>query len=95
MARIVLNLADEDRWRIERVVKFGENWRERQRAQTLVLLGKGEFAEDVAVKLGIHVRTVGTTRSRWLAEGMASLADRPRSGAPRKLTSEQVQRLAE
>jgi transposase len=95
MARIVLNLADEDRWRLERVVKFGENWRERQRAETLLRLGKGEFAEDVAAQLGLHVRTVGTTRSRWQAEGMASLADRPRSGAPRKLTPEQVQRLAD
>ena len=95
MARIVLILADEDRWRLERVVKRSENWRERQRAETLLLLGSGAFAEDVAAKLGIHVRTVGTTRSRWLAQGMASLADRPRSGAPRKLTPEQVQRLAD
>ena len=94
MARKVLHLDDEDRWRLERVVKRGENWRERQRAETL-LLGSGEFAEDVAAELGIHVRTVGTTRSRWQAEGMASLGDRPRSGAPRKLTPEQVQRLAD
>jgi transposase len=95
MARKVLQLAEVDRWRLNRVVERGENWRERQRAQTLLLLGDGEFAENVAAKLGIHVRTVGTTRSQWLAEGMASLADRPRRGAPRKLSPEQVQRLAD
>jgi transposase len=95
MARKALQLAEVDRWRLNRVVERGENWRERQRAQTLLLLGNGEFAEDVAAKLGLHVRTVGTTRSQWLAEGMASLADRPRRGAPRKLSCEQVQRLAD
>jgi transposase len=95
MTRKALQLAEIDRWRLQRIVDRGQNWRERQRAQTLLLLGDGEFAENVAVKLGIHVRTVGTTRRRWLAEGMASLADRPRSGAPRKLTPEQVQRLAD
>ena len=52
MARIVLHLADEDRWRLERVVKRGENWRERQRAETLLLLDEGKFAEDVATQLG-------------------------------------------
>jgi len=95
MVRKVLHLADEDRRRLERIVERGENWRERQRAQTLLLLGQGEFAEDVAIRLGLNVRTVGTTRNQWQAEGMASLGDRPRSGAPRKLTPEQVQRLAD
>jgi transposase len=37
--------------------------------------------------------TVGTTRSRWLDSGLESLADLPRSGAPRKLRAEDVERL--
>ena len=93
MARKVLILDEESRGRLKRVVERGTNWRERQRAQTLLLLDEGMFSKHVAHKLGIHVRTVGTTRSEWLASGMASLADRPRSGAPRKLKPEHVQRL--
>ena len=45
-------------------------------------------------KLSLNVRTVGTTRSRWPESGLESLADLPRSGAPRKLTAEHVERIA-
>ena len=38
--------------------------------------------------------TVGTTRNRWMETAWESLADLPRSGAPRKLAPEQVERLA-
>jgi transposase len=93
MARKLLILDEENRKRLKRVVDRGTNWRERQRAQTLLLLGEGMLSKNVAHQLGIHARTVGTTRSEWLASGMASLADRPRSGAPRKLKPEHVQRL--
>ena len=93
MARKVLILDEENRKRLKRVVDRGTNWRERQRAQTLLLLGEGMLSKNVAHQFGIHARTVGTTRSEWLASGMASLADRPRSGAPRKLKPEHVQRL--
>lgn len=93
MARMVLKLDEASRTELERIVRRGENWRERERAQTLLLLDRGVFAEEVASKLGINVRTVGTTRSRWLESGLESLADLPRSGAPRKLTAEHVERL--
>ena len=93
MARMVLKLDEASRIELERIVKRGENWRERERAQTLLMLGEGVFAEEVARRLGLNVRTVGTTRSRWLESGLESLADLPRSGAPRKLTAEHVERL--
>jgi transposase len=93
MARMVLKLDEASRIELERVVKRGENWRERERAQTLLMLGQGVFAEEVARRLGLNVRTVGTTRGRWLDSGLESLADLPRSGAPRKLRPEDVERL--
>lgn len=93
MARMVLKLDEASRMELELVVKRGENWRERERAQTLLMLDKGVFAEEVAHQLGLNVRTVGTTRSRWLESGLESLADLPRSGAPRKLTTQHVERL--
>ena len=90
---MVLKLDEASRIELERVVKRGENWRERERAQTLLMLGQGVFAEEVARRLGLNVRTVGTTRGRWLDSGLESLADLPRSGAPRKLRPEDVERL--
>ena len=95
MVRKILRLDESSRKRLEMIVKRGKNWRERERAQTLLLLGEGIFSEDVAWKVGVHVRTVRTTHSQWLESGWESLADRPRSGAPRKLTPEHVERLVE
>ena len=93
MARKTLKLDDPSRKRLEMIVKRGENWRERERAQTLLLLDEGIFSENVAERLGIHVRTVRSTHSQWLESGLASLGDRARSGAPRKLTREHIERL--
>ena len=64
MGRMVLKLGEASRVELEWVVKRGENWRERERAQTLLLLDQGVFAQEVAHQLGVNVRTVGTTRSR-------------------------------
>jgi transposase len=88
-------LSPADRLRLEKVVDRGENWRERQRAQTLVLLDNGTPRAEIAASLGIDVRTVGSTRSAWLCEGMSSLPDRPRSGAPWKVTPQQWDKLVE
>ena len=93
MVRKTLKLDGSNRRRLEMIVKRGENWRQRERARTLLLLDEGVFSQDVAETLGIHVRTVRSTHSQWLESGLASLADRPRSGAPRKLTREHVERL--
>ena len=95
MGRMVLKLDEASRVELELMVKRGENWRERERAQTLLLLDQGVFAQEVAHQLGVNVRTVGTTRSRWLESGRESLGDLPRSGAPRKLTTQHVERLVE
>ena len=95
MSRMVLMLDKTSQIELELVVKRGENWRERERAQTLLLLSRGVFAEEVARQLGLNVRTVGTTRSRWIESGRESLGDLPRSGAPRKLTTQHVERLVE
>ena len=90
-----LELDEISRWRLERVVRRGENWRERERAQTLLLLAQGLSRREVAQAMELHVRTVGTTRSGWLASGLRSLGDLPRSGAPRKLGCQHVERIVE
>ena len=90
-----LELDEVSRKRLEWVVRRGENWRERERAQTLLLMARGLSRQAVAHQLGLHVRTVGSTRSAWLASGLDALGDLPRSGAPRKLGPQHVERIVE
>lgn len=91
--RVSLSLSADDRRLLERVVSRGGNWRQRERAQTLILLDDGLTLNDVAAIVKVHVRTVGSTRTAWLTDGVNSLADSARSGAPRKLESEELRRL--
>jgi len=90
-----LELDEVSRKRLEGVVRRGRNWRERERAQTLLLMAQGMSRQEVAQELGLHVRTVGSTRSAWLASGLDALGDLPRSGAPRKLRRQHVERIVE
>jgi transposase len=91
--KYLLNLSSECRRALEEIIQRGPNWRQRQRAQTLVLLDDGLTTADVARLVGIHSRTVGNTRAGWFESGLDSLADAQRSGAPRKLSPEQIDRL--
>ena len=58
-------------------------------------LGNGFSLAEVADRNEIHVRTVGITRRDWLARKFDSLVDAPRSGAPSKLTPEEVNKVLE
>ena len=94
-SRVSLQLTSEDRSRLQWIVLRAENWRERERAQTLILLDDGLSLVEVANEVGIHVRTVGFTRLDWLARRFESLVDKPRSGAPQKITPEQLSKVLE
>ena len=89
----VLVLQNIDRISLERISDRGTNWRARQRAHTLILLDDGLTMAEVAAKIGVHVRTVGSTRTSWIPSGMDSLADLEQSDAPRKISPEQLEKL--
>ena len=90
-----LELDEISRQRLQWIVRRGQNWRERERAQTLLLMAQGLSRQAVAHELGLNVRTVGTTRRAWLAGGLDALGDLPRSGAPKKLGAQHVERIVE
>ena len=94
-ARKILQLDEDSRTQLQRIVKRSGDWRERERAQTLLLLDSGLFAQAVAHQLGLNVRTVRTTHIRWRQNAFASLPDKPRSGAPQKLDATHLQRLVQ
>ena len=96
MAKVkAVELSDEQRGALQEVLRRGADWRERERAQTVLLLGQGQTCKQVALAQDLSPRTVGDTRSHWRREGMACLADKPRSGAARKLDEVQIERLAQ
>ena len=79
MPRIItLSLSYSDRLALQKISARSDNWRARQRAETLILLDNGLSTKEVADAVGIHVRTVGFTRADWLQRGFESLVDRPR-----------------
>ena len=91
MAR--LTLVPLDRLRLERIVDRGQDWRERQRARTLILFDDGLSMREISEVVGINIRTVGLTRMDWVKRGFESLVDRPRTGAPKKITAQEIERI--
>ena len=93
--RLEAHLSEDDRQALERVVKKSSDWRARERAKTVLLLGQSLLCREVAQVQDLSIGTVGQTWRRWRQEGMAALSDKPRCGAPRKLDEEDAQRLAQ
>lgn len=54
---------------------------------------EGRPSAQAADDLGVSRETVRKWRSRFAADRLEGLVDRPRSGAPRKITDEQVEAL--
>lgn len=80
-----LVISPEEKMQLQLIVKKGKDWRERERAQTILDLAAGHKVKMIAEKLGIHEETVRVRRRKWNKEKLASLKEKERSGAPRKL----------
>lgn len=94
MARVAaIELGDKERESLEVVTKKGRDWRERDRAETILLLASGESVQAVAERQGLCREAVRVRRRKWLKLGLASLSDQPRSGAPSKLDDAQRRQL--
>ena len=91
--RLHTHLSEDDRLALEQVVRKSSDWRARERAKTLLLLGQSLLCREVAKVQDLKICTVGQTWRHWCQEGMACLSDKPRSGAPRKLNEAAAQRL--
>ena len=61
--KVTLNLSSFDRLSLLQIMARGDNWRERQRSNTLTLLDDGLSMREVADIIGIDIRTVGLTRT--------------------------------
>lgn len=88
-----LDLTEEERSRLEEIVLKGRDWRERHRAQTILLLAAGLSGRAVAAQQKITAEVVYERRQRWLSKGFAALPDGARCGAPPKLSAEHVEQV--
>jgi len=91
--QVIIKLTETEQQTLETIIKKGSNWRERDRAMTIKLLHEGMSTAEIAKQQGHHVETIRQRRRRWQKEGFASLPEPARSGAPRKLSEEDLRLL--
>lgn len=80
---------------IAKSVKTDKRPEVRQRAMGLRLLHEGQSPQAVAEIMAVSQPTVYDWHHRWQANGLEGLANRPKSGRPRKVDEQYVERLAE
>lgn len=91
--KATLSLSPENRIRLQNIIDRGVDWRQRERSKTLILLDDGLSMREVSEIVEIDIRTVGITRMDWLKRGYDALVDAPRTGAPKKIAPEQLDRI--
>ena len=89
----VLELTEQDRIGLKKIVQKGRDWRMRHRAQTLLYFGDAWRAKAIATQQNLHLDTVYDRRKHWLAKGFVSLTDKHRCGAPSKVSVVQREQL--
>lgn len=78
-----LQLSDEDRAYLERLIKSGSlKARTFKRATALLELDRGKSLNAVAQTLGVSYQAVSNWRNKYRQEALAMLFDKPRSGRP-------------
>jgi transposase len=65
-------------------------YRDKVRAQIVLLAAQSRSNAAIAVQVGVTVDTVRTWRGRFAAQGLAGLVDRARSGRPARFSPVQV-----
>lgn len=92
---VPLTLSDEERARLEAIVRrrsAGQALAQRARI-VLACAEPGSTNSGVARALGVSRPSVTTWRARFTAYRLDGLVDAPRSGAPRKIGDERIERL--
>lgn len=89
----MLALSAADQEALVQTEKKNPDWRVRERARSVLLLAQGKTCAQVAQLQELSMRTLSNTRKRWIATGLSGLADRPRSGAPAKVSKQEAERL--
>jgi transposase len=87
------SLAENELEQISKAVKSDKRPEVRQRAMGLRLLHEGQSPKQVATLMAVSQPTVYDWRHRWQESGLEGLANRPKSGRPRKADTRYVELL--
>ena len=95
-----IELSSEERRELERLTRGASTPQAlARRARMILMAGDGAGVSETAEKLGAWRKTVSQWRARWLAGSGSGapvserLSDAPRSGAPARITAEQICRI--
>jgi putative transposase len=91
--RLNTQLTDEELITIEQAIRHDERARVRQRATAIHMLHLGKSPGEVAEVMAVTRATVYNWHSRFRAEGLAGLVNRPRSGRPSVADDEEYCRV--
>jgi transposase len=85
-----IQLSNEERRSLKTLFRSGKGANRLQtRARILDLLDREVPPPEIALTLSCGIATVYNVKRRYLAEGLdAALSDKPRSGAPRRISGE-------
>jgi transposase len=89
-----VELTQDERYELERYVRRRKTSQQLAlRSRIVLLCADGLTNTEVAKRLRVTDHTVGKWRRRFLAERLDGLSDAPRSGMPRRISDEVVERL--
>lgn len=87
-------ITDEQRQDLESLLRSPKTAEDiASRAKIVLLTASGKTAEELIVELGTTMRTIYRWRKRFKEHGIQGLADRLRSGQPKKLTGATVKEV--
>ena len=93
--RTVYQLKPKELAEIEKAMRQDKRAEVRQRATVIRLLHLGHKPEAVAEQQMVSVSTIYNWHKLWREQGIAGLANRPKSGRPSKATEAYCQKLEE
>lgn len=75
-----IELSENEREQLQTIIKKGSDWRERERAQTILMLSEAQTVFAVAEQQGVKPEAIRKRRRRGLKKWLSSLPDQPRWG---------------
>lgn len=91
---VVIELTPSERERLQGLLRRRRIARaDAQRAQVILLATEGATTKQIAARTGLSEPTVVKWRQRFLRQRCLGLSELPRSGAPRKVSDEQVEAI--
>lgn len=89
--KFVSPLDKEQTVSLKYITANGSSARVRMRAQSILLSSKGYSIDETADIADVYRNTVSSWIENWEENGFESLHDKPRSGAPSKLTEPEIE----